>query len=450
MRIRLQFTFIDHILRIFLLLLALLFSIIFVLFWVFRMDITAKGEGKVICAEWIDVKPEIDGIIKSMEVNEGEKIKKGNLLFTLEDRERRLETESSLQKTAEIKNTIANIKQNLAIRKDSISNTIAEAKAALNEAKAGFRIMKKGPKAEEISLAQRNVKRARQQVEKATLDFNRMKQAFSLKLVSRQELDNGSHQKALFLTDLALAKDKLALLMNKYDKDQLDTARARVERQKAVLAKALAREKELDILKQELTTTQKALLTEKKRLEAMTKKLMLTQIAAPISGIIMTYDTKHLKGKSVSKGEVVLKIGGTDEYLIECKVSEKDFPLVKIGQKARVTIKPFPKGEYKLFAARVATTGIDSKAGGPSTSIGIEEKINTLINGPQALTENYYPVTLKLEKPYYMVLFGNRYDVKPGFSAEAEIIVEDERIATLLFKRILRIKGKLTWDNIHL
>ena len=84
MRIRLQFTFIDHILRIFLLLLALLFSIIFVLFWFFRMDITAKGEGKVICAEWIDVKPEIDGNIKCMEVNEGEKVKKGDLLFTLE------------------------------------------------------------------------------------------------------------------------------------------------------------------------------------------------------------------------------------------------------------------------------------------------------------------------------------------------------------------------------
>ena len=62
MRIKLQFTFIDHILRIFLLLLVLMFSIILVLISVFKIDITAKGEGKVICAKWIDVKPEIDGI----------------------------------------------------------------------------------------------------------------------------------------------------------------------------------------------------------------------------------------------------------------------------------------------------------------------------------------------------------------------------------------------------
>jgi len=450
MRIKLQFAFIDHILRIFIILLALLFTLILILFWFFRMDITAKGEGKVICASWIDVKPKIDGLIKTMVVNEGDKIKKGNLLFTLEDRERKLETESSLQKIAEIKNTITKTKQNIAIRQVNVSSTIAEADAALNEAEAGFRIMERGPKAEEISLGQLSVKRAYQKLEKANLDFDRMEKAFSLKLVSQQELDNSFHQRILFLTDLELAKDRLALLMNKYDKDQMDTARAKLARQRAVLRNALARKKEVDILRQELITTQKAFITEEKKLEAVMKKLMLTKVTAPISGIIMTYDTKHLEGRAVFKGEVVLKIGGTDEYLIECQISEKDFPLVKTGQKARVTIKPFPKGEYKLFNAKVLTTGIDSTAGGPSSSIGMGEKINSFINGSQALKENYYPVTLILEKPYHMIVFGNRYEVKPGFSAEASIIVEDERIATLMFKRVLRIKGRLTKDNIHL
>ncbi|MBU1341621.1 MAG: HlyD family secretion protein [Proteobacteria bacterium] len=450
MRFKLQFIFIDHILRIFLLLLAVLFTLILVLFWFFRMDITAKGEGKVICAEWEDVKPEIDGIIKNMEVIEGQEIKKGELLFVLEDRERKLETQSSLQKIVEIKKAISTIKQNISIRKQNVSSSIDEAKASLSGAQAGFRIMEKGPKDEEINLAQRSIKRAGQQVEKAVLDFDRMEKAFSLKLVSRQELDNSSHQKNIAQTDLALAKDQLALLLNRYDKDQQDTARAILEKQKAILEKAIARRKEIEILGQELIAAQKGLITEEKRMEALTKKLMLTQVTAPISGIIMTYDTKHLEGKAVSMGEVVLKIGGMNEYLIECKISEKDFPLVKPGQQARVTMKPFPRGEYKLFSAIVATTGTDSTSGGPSAGIGIEEKINALMNGPQALTENYYPVTLKLEKPYYILLFGNRYEVKPGFSAQVQIIVENERIATLLFKRVLRIKGKLTWDNIHL
>ena len=450
MRIKIQFAFIDHILRIFLLLLVLLFTLIFVLFWFFRMDITAKAQGKIVCAQWIDVMPEIDGMIKHMNVKEAQNVKKGDLLFTLEDRERKLETQSSLQNIAEINKNILTIEQTMSIRKESIESIIAEAKAGVNEARAAFRIIKKGPKTEEIDLGQRSIERARQQVEKANLDFDRMTKAFSLKLVSRQDLDNFSHQKGLSLTDLALAQDKLALLMNKYDQNELDMAQARIKRQKAVLAATLTRKKELDILKQELGVAKKALATEEKKLAVLTKKLTLTKVLAPISGVIMTYDTKHLEGKAVVRGEIVLKIGRTRDYLVECQVSEKDFPLVKIGQKARIAIKPFPKGEYKLFSAKVLTTGIDSKTGGPSSGVGIQEKINSLISGPSALQENYYPVTLTLEKPYHMIVFGNRYEVKPGFSAEAAIIVEDERIATLLFKRVLRIKGRLTRDNIHL
>ncbi|OGR28154.1 MAG: hypothetical protein A2277_14415 [Desulfobacterales bacterium RIFOXYA12_FULL_46_15] len=449
MRLKLQFVFIDHILRIFLLLLVLLLTMILILFWFFRMDITAKGEGVIICADWIDIKPEISGMVKTMMVREGDKINKGDLLFVLEDREKSLEVEESLQKIAEIKKNILSIEQTIDIREDNISNTIDEAKAALTGAEAEFRIMEKGPKPEEKTIAERSVQLTLQQVEKVNLDFNRMKKALSLKLISQQELDNSAHQKKMAITDLKLAGDRLALLMNKYDKDQVLAGRARLEMQRVVLAKALSRRKEIAILKQDLATAEKALITEEKRQEVLTKNLELTRIESPIPGIVMTYDTKRLEGIAISKGDVVLKIGGLDEYLIECKISEKDFPLVKTGQRARVSIKPFPKGEYKLFSAKVATTGADSKPGGPST-IGIEEKLMKLTGGLQELKENYYPVTLELENPYHMQVFGNRYEIKPGFSAEVEIIVEEDRIVTLFFKRVLRIKGKLTPDNIYL
>lgn len=450
MRIKLQFTFIDHILRIFLLLLALLFTLVLLLFWLFRMDITAMAHGKIVCSKWIAVAPEIDGMIRRMDVKEGQHVKKGDLLFTLEDRERKLETQSSLQKIAEIDKHIQTLGQTMSIRQESIAGAIAEAKAYLNEARAGFRIIQKGAKPQEIDLGRRSVDRARQQVEKADLDHERMTRAFSLKLVSQQDLDNLFHQKTLALTDLALAQDRLALLMNKYDTNERAMAQARITRQEAVLASAVARLTELDILKQELAVARKALATEEKKLALLTRNLALTKVLAPLSGIIMTYDTQHLEGKVVVKGETVLKIGSIHEYRVECQVSEKDFALVKVGQRARVAITPFPKGEYKLFNATVLTTGIDSRTGGPSTPPGLTDKINSLISGPSTLSENYYPVTLALEKPYHMVVFGNRYEVKPGFSAEAAIIVEDERIATLLFKRVLRIKGKLARDNIHL
>lgn len=442
MRLRLQITLIDNILTLFFLLLVLFFVMILALFWFFRMNITATGEGKVICAQWVDIKPEVSGILKNMYVKEGQAVKQGDLLLSLENRERKLEIESSLHTINGIRNKIANFEKSLSIKEVEVSGTILEVQSALKEAKAEYRIMKKGPKIEEISFVRRTVQRAVLQIEKANLDYDRMEKAFSLKLVSQQELDNISHQKLLAKTDLELEKDKLALLLNKYDNDQLDTAQARIERQQAIFLKAVSRKKEVIILEQNLMTEQKALITEEKKLAVLKKKLDLTNIFSPFNGIVMTYDPEHMVGRAVVKGEVVLKIGDTKDYFIECKISEKDFPLIKIGQEARITMKPFPRGEYKLFSAKVFTVGLESKEG-MGTGLGLSDTLN-------GLKGNYYPVTLKLEKPYFMVLFGNRYEVKPGFSAEAEIIIEDERIATLLFKRVLRIKGKLTPTTIHL
>ncbi len=450
MRIRLQFAVINNILKIFLLLLSLLFFSVFVLFWFFRMDITAKGEGKVICADWVDIKPEIRGVIKSMEVKEADPVKKDDLLFVLEDREIKMETESSHQKTIDLQKNMFSLEQKILIRKKSVANTIAEAEAGLSEVLAELKIVSSGPKTEEINLAKRSMKRAGQQVEKTFLDYERVKKAFLLKLMSQQDLDDAVHRRKIAQTDLAIAEDQLALLKNKYDENQLDSVKARVARQKAVLANALNLRKEVDILKKEFKAAREAFHTEQKRLEALKKKLKLTKICAPIPGIVMTYDTTHLKGRSVSKGEIVLKIGNTEKYLIECQIPEKDYSLVRKGQKARIAIKPFPKGEYRLFQATVETTGVENKERKASFPDGMGDKLDILINGVQTLKTTYYPVTLSLEKPYHMMLFGNRYEIRPGFSASVQIVVEDERIVELLLKRVLRIKGKLTMENIHL
>jgi len=61
-----------------------------------------------------------------------------------------------------------------------------------------------------------------------------------------------------------------------------------------------------------------------------------------------------------------------------------------------------------------------------------------------------FPVVLRLKKPYSMEVFGQVYAVKPGFTADVEIVLNKESIATLILRRVLRIKGKVTPAKIHL
>lgn len=250
--------------------------------------------------------------------------------------------------------------------------------------------------------------------------------------------------------DLTLAKNELALLQNKYDTDQVAIANSSVKQKKASLAKALARQIEIDFIRQDLNIAIGDLDKEKNQLNVLRQHLILTRVTAPIDGFVLTHDTEHLEGKAIDQGESVLRLGDSNEYIIDCKVSERDFPLVKPGQCARVNITPFPKGEYKLFQARVLTVGADIKK---SDSL---DNLPGLCSLPGSMEQSvipgqrYYPVILKLDKPYSMVLFGNQYEIKPGFSAQVEIILEKERISTFLIRRLLRIKGTIIPEKIHL
>jgi hemolysin D len=450
MRLRFQFAIVSHLLRLFLFLIVLLLTMIFALVWFFRLDVTATGKGLVKCSNWIDIKPEVKGIIREMSVKEGQKVKKGETLFTLEDRERDLEVEKSSLTIGELKSNIAKSKKRLIMAEKEISGAIGEARAALATTQANYRIALRGPKPEEVALGNTRIKRAETYLDKAKKDYEKMKRAYDLKLVSKLEFDGALHQMELAEVELRLSKDELALLLNKYDTDQVAAAKAEVKRCKATLARAMAREDELDLIRQDLDTSRKALIKEEKQIAVLKEHLKLTHIKAPIDGYVLTHDPEHLEGKALIEGETILRLGDTREFIIDCKVSESDFPLVRVGQEARVTIKPFPKGEYKLFKARVITIGADIKEQGPPSELGILDKLSGISGNPVLLEQGYYPVILSLERPYTMHFFGNLYEIKPGFSTEVEIIIEKERIATFLLRRVLRIKGKFVTDNIHL
>jgi HlyD family secretion protein len=423
---------------------------LFILVWFFQLDVTAIGKGVVKCSNWIDIKPEVKGIIREMRVKEGQKVNKGETLFALEDRERDLEVEKSSLTIAELKSNIAKSKKRLIMAEKEITGAIGEAKAALEIANANYRIALNGPKPEEVALANTKITRAETYLGKAKKDSEKMKKAYALKLVSKLEFDGALHQMEVAEVELRLSKDELALLLNKYDTDQVAAAKAEVKRCEATLARAMAREDEVDLIRQDLDTSRNALVKEEKQMAVLKEHLKLTHITAPIDGYVLTHDPGHLEGKALMEGETVLRLGDTREFIIACKISERDFPLVQVGQEAKVTITPFPKGEYKLFEARVINVGADIKEQGPPSELGIIEKLSGLSGNPVSLEEGYYPVILSLERPYTIHLFGNLYEIKPGFSAEVEIITGKERIATFLLRRVLRIKGKLISDNIHL
>lgn len=437
---------VKNVLRLFVVGLCVLGAFIFIMLMLLKVDITVPAQGVVRCSKWINVTTEIEGVIKQVNVVEGQWIEKGDPLFKLEQRELELNVEEAKLKIDEYQSAVERTQRQLiAIRLD-VNAEIEEASAMETQAKAKLRIVHKGARAEEIKLAEGRVRRAKEYFNKATMDLERKQKSLALKIIPRKDVEEASHKKRLARVEVAIEEGGLALLHNKYDANDIVAAEAELKAAAARKKRAVARRSEAlmqqDDLDQILSTIQK----EKKRLKVYEQRLELTLVRAPMAGTVLTHEPEHLAGQDVSEGTSVIRLGDCSKFNIDCRVSERNVPLVVKGLPARVEVIPFPKGEYRLFSAEVIGVGADSQ-----TTAITEGKHGVPVGlGENNKAEGYFPVLLELDEPYSMYLFGETYFIKPGFSTEVEIIISKERLATTLVRRILRIGGAVKPDNLHL
>lgn len=448
---RLPILLVQHLLPGYLLVMLLLFVASGLLLAFFRMDVTARAFGQVRSAQWVDVRPELEGIIRRVLVCEGQRVRQGEILLILEDRERKMAVESARLKVQELESSLLKLSRNMNMRAAQIQGAITTARASLAAARARYRLSCKGPKPEELALARSSVEKARYVWEMRKRELERTRRAHALALVSRLQLDTALSQASIAEAELAEARNQLELLRHKVDIEQIHAARAAMEMEQGTLARALARQGELALLEQDAALTARTMEKEAAELKVLEKHLELTRVKAPIDGYVLTHDPGSLAGRFVSEGSVVLEIGDLSAYVIECRVAEQDLPLIRIGQKARISLPAFPKGEYRHFRGTVTAVGLENRlppqspAGSPPAP-GVAGLLESILPAPRGT----YPVTLSLDAPHAVNVFGRRYEIRPGLSAEVEILVENERILTFLLRRVLRLKGHLEPRRIHL
>lgn len=205
--------------------------------------VTAAGDiGPV---DTVSVRPEVGGLISKLTVDLGDKVKKGDILFALDDYD--LQTEKSSRKT-------------------------------------------------EISGAKLAVETQNIQLEKAKLNFDRIKELFATKLVAQEAYDNSR-------IDLELTKNSL------------------------------------DIAKNRLETAQTALQT-------VEDKLIKTVIRAPFDCTILTRPVsvgQAVSGSSgFNSGTEVLTVANLADMIITAHINQADVTRLKVDQAVAVEVEAVP------------------------------------------------------------------------------------------------------------
>ena len=342
----------------------------------------------------------IPGKISKIVFDEGDIVKEGNLLSTLEERElidQKNKAEASVE-ALQLKSLslLTTIEKEEKTSTDDIHQTEANLRAAQ------FRLSQllNGSRPQEIGQARAEVDQAKSELDKEEKSVERAKNLYERKVISAKEWDIS---KATY--EVALARHKkvnelYSLVKEGPRQEEIDQAKAEVERAKASLSLSRSKSLQTKVYRRDLEVTKAQIKEAKAALEVTKRQLEYSEVLAPISGVVLVKSAEV--GEYVSPGATVLTIADLDHVWLRAYVDETDLGQVKLGQKVRVKTDTFPNKGYE---GKVSF--ISSEAEFTPKQVQTQKERVKLV----------YRIKVDIE--------NLKRELKPGMPADGEILIEE-------------------------
>ncbi|HLK62290.1 MAG TPA: efflux RND transporter periplasmic adaptor subunit [Bryobacteraceae bacterium] len=264
-------------------------------------QVTASGEIKP--KNYINIGANAGGIITSLPVKEGDRVRKGQLLAKLED----------VQPAANVKSSEA---------------TVASAEADSSASEAGLKAADENLKTMEAALDKDKADAARMKA-----DLDRAESLFKEQLMARQDFEL---KQATYQAQLATLRESEA---------RITQARAQREQQAATL-----------------TSMQRRIAQAKAGLTMVADVLEKHSSFAPLDGVVTNLPVRVgesvVPGLQNQAGTLIMTIADMSLITAEVKVDETDIVNVKLDQPVDITIDAIPNKTFKGHVTEIGNTAI--------------------------------------------------------------------------------------------
>jgi len=331
---------------------ALLAGLLAVLFLV-PMELKATGEFKVLPSRNADVRAEVTGIIEKISVDEWRAVRAGDLIARLFDRDYSADlrqTEGQIaEKTARLRMLKAGPRpEEIEVARREVQTAKTTVDAARKEYEQATQIL-----AHQRAKAEVAVKKAEEQLQYNRIEFARFKALLKGDFISRK--DYAAAENLVVLADRDLDDARAALRMVFADdlaplRKQLavaETQRLEAEGKLALLV-AGTRQEEIDAAEAEIARL-------RAQRDYQAEQLRLVNVVTPIAGVITT-PTRQLRGmigQQVNKGDLIAEVHELNTITAEIAISEKEIADVHVGQTVFVKARAYPE---QTFAGTVCPT----------------------------------------------------------------------------------------------
>lgn len=378
------------------------------------VDIVAVSQGKIIPTGNVKIiQPLNTSIVKNIHVKEGQEVKKGDLLISLDSVDFSKDLENYTNQRDEKLVTLARLKATVD-NKEFVNNNYPES----------LFVREKDIFDSEISEYKSNVESFFQEIAKVTQQI--LKQDALIKaLKDRMPMLKDKYKVYKKLLDEKIAsKSQAYRYIEEYLESKQNLIAMKEEKKELINSKnSLISQKESKISEfmknkyMELNKVQSELAQLNKQIERLSTKSNQQDLTSPIDGKVTQLNV-HTIGGVVSSAQELMKVVPFDKELIaEVMISNKDIGFIRANQEVNVKLDAFPFTKYGIIPGEVLDISQDAI---------IDERLGLLFKSRIKINQQYIQVN------------GAKIHLIPGMSLSAEVKTGKRRLIEFFMSPIMK------------
>ena len=411
------------------LLLSIVTLLAIIMLWasVTELDNVVRGSGKTVSeAQNQLVQSSEPGVIRSRYANEGDFVKKGDLLFDIDPVDAKTQLDQAQKRYSSLQIKAIRLKAEVDGALPSFPKTLIEAApTAISTELALFQARKDDLNSKSAILEQRRLQKLNE-IQELKIQFETSQNG--LKLL-RREIETLEP-----LVKLGLAPETRLLALQREAEAAVGQSNSAQSGQNRVLAG-------LDEIDEQLKAEQQAYVTSaltdlsaieaeiaelSARIPALESRVERTSVRSPVDGVInqLNYVTADAY---VSTGDVLLEIVPTgSDLIVETRINPKDIAEIVVGQEVKISLTAYDPSRYGRIDGNVLSISADAIS-------------------DQQTGEQFYLADVSISGMLYEDN-GTEVTLLPGMVASIDVLSGKRTILDYFWQPIARTKDKALRD----
>ena len=282
-----------------------------------------------------DLSFKLAGRLVELHVREGDMVKKGQVIARIDAMQTQRTKEREEASLGMARSNLATSKTSILMEKETVESDIQLKQADIRSAKAKLDELLAGSRPQEILQADAAVSDAASRLEQTKLDWERAQKLFSNEDISRAQYDQSRTNNQSAQMVLKQAQERAGLVKEGPRKEDIENARAQLQRAQAALRMSEANRMEVKRREQDLQARQSDIQRAQAQVGISESQLDDTTLIAPMDGVVLVKSAEL--GEVVAAGATVVSVGDLARPWVRGYIGAKDLDRIAIGQSAQVT-----------------------------------------------------------------------------------------------------------------